>query len=241
METGKTGKYLKYAIGEIILVVIGILIALQINNWNETRKIRATEVLFLENIKADLELNLVALDSFIKSRKKAIESSNIILDIFENRRPLNLNEFNLHSLDVMIWFPFQQNDNTYQELVNSGQLSIISNKDIKDHLQNIQSNLKTIAFVESEMQQDFESYMYDEYFTLVDLNATAKNYFEQTGKGAITTKISEAEVLELLKNRTFKNAFVLSNFNSNLLLEEYSKTQKTTKNLIALIDTEIKN
>ena len=43
METGKTGKYFKYAIGEIILVVIGILIALQINNWNETRKERAQE------------------------------------------------------------------------------------------------------------------------------------------------------------------------------------------------------
>ena len=38
MEQNKTGKYLKYAIGEIALVVIGILIALQINNWNETRK-----------------------------------------------------------------------------------------------------------------------------------------------------------------------------------------------------------
>ena len=38
MEKNKTGKYLKYAIGEIVLVVIGILIALQINNWNENRK-----------------------------------------------------------------------------------------------------------------------------------------------------------------------------------------------------------
>ncbi len=38
MDKNKTGKYLKYAIGEIILVVIGILIALSINNWNENRK-----------------------------------------------------------------------------------------------------------------------------------------------------------------------------------------------------------
>ena len=44
MEKNKTGKYLKYAIGEIILVVIGILIALQINNWNEDRKRRAIEI-----------------------------------------------------------------------------------------------------------------------------------------------------------------------------------------------------
>ncbi len=38
METGKTGKYFKYAIGEIVLVVIGILIALSINTWNENNK-----------------------------------------------------------------------------------------------------------------------------------------------------------------------------------------------------------
>jgi len=43
MEKNKTGKYFKYAIGEIILVVIGILIALSINNWNEQRKNRANE------------------------------------------------------------------------------------------------------------------------------------------------------------------------------------------------------
>jgi len=38
MEPGKTGKYLKYAIGDIILVVVGIFIALRINNWNEQKK-----------------------------------------------------------------------------------------------------------------------------------------------------------------------------------------------------------
>ena len=51
MEKNKTGKYLKYAIGEIVLVVIGILIALSINNWNETRK--------LERKKQELVLNLI--------------------------------------------------------------------------------------------------------------------------------------------------------------------------------------
>ena len=74
METGKTSLYIKYAIGEIILMVIGIHIALQINNWNEHRKTRVTEVIFLENINADLELNLVLLDEFITSRQKTMKS-----------------------------------------------------------------------------------------------------------------------------------------------------------------------
>jgi hypothetical protein len=55
MEKNKTGKYLKYAIGEIILVVIGILIALQINNWNESRKQSTSEKEFITSVKNDLK------------------------------------------------------------------------------------------------------------------------------------------------------------------------------------------
>ncbi|MDO1501189.1 DUF6090 family protein [Winogradskyella maritima] len=55
MEQNKTGKYFKYAIGEIILVVIGILIALQINNWNENRKSLINERVVLTKFLQDLE------------------------------------------------------------------------------------------------------------------------------------------------------------------------------------------
>ena len=48
IEKNRTGKYLKYAIGEIILVVIGILIALSINNWNDSRLENKTEIKILE-------------------------------------------------------------------------------------------------------------------------------------------------------------------------------------------------
>ncbi|MGB5479757.1 MAG: DUF6090 family protein, partial [Eudoraea sp.] len=52
----KTGKYLKYAVGEIILVVIGILIALQINNWNENRKATNEEVKILNALHSDFKV-----------------------------------------------------------------------------------------------------------------------------------------------------------------------------------------
>ena len=51
----KTGKYFQYAIGEIILVMIGILLALQVNNWNEDRKERTSEQKILNEILIDLE------------------------------------------------------------------------------------------------------------------------------------------------------------------------------------------
>ena len=60
MSENKTGKYFKYAIGEILLVVIGILIALQINNWNENRKLNNNEKIILTDLVEDLELDYSA-------------------------------------------------------------------------------------------------------------------------------------------------------------------------------------
>ena len=60
MAKNKTGKYLKYAIGEILLVVIGILIALQINNWNERKQNKVKVDNLLRKILQDIEIDLIA-------------------------------------------------------------------------------------------------------------------------------------------------------------------------------------
>ncbi len=79
METGKTGKYFKYAIGEIVLVVIGILIALSINNWNENKKanIKFNKLLVnvFNNLKVDLEEVQGVIDFY---NKKDTLGTNII-------------------------------------------------------------------------------------------------------------------------------------------------------------------
>src|SRR5210317_1021130 len=91
MNENKTGKYLKYAIGEIVLVVIGILIALSINNWNEDRKNRIYEKRALKelltSLKKDAELNQFIMTN-INGRNEAInyilsfvDSGNIETDI----------------------------------------------------------------------------------------------------------------------------------------------------------------
>ena len=63
MEKNKNGKYFKYAIGEIILVVVGILIALQINNWNENRKDKLSELKYLKGIVSNLNDDISELNN----------------------------------------------------------------------------------------------------------------------------------------------------------------------------------
>lgn len=85
----KTAKYFKYAIGEIILVVIGILIALSINNWNEKRKERALEQKLLENLVENLEQNTERLIIQIERINKDREADNLFLSIIDNNQSYN--------------------------------------------------------------------------------------------------------------------------------------------------------
>jgi len=70
----KTGKYFKYAIGEIVLVVIGILIALQINNWNENRKSAIQENLYLKRLLSENKEDINTFKNNISDLEKGIES-----------------------------------------------------------------------------------------------------------------------------------------------------------------------
>jgi hypothetical protein len=90
----KTGKYFKYAIGEIILVVIGILIALSINNWNEGAKSKIFEQEMLTQIHENLMSDKLTLSKIIENNTNALASSNKIL---------NLNESEIQQDSIKYW------------------------------------------------------------------------------------------------------------------------------------------
>ena len=93
-EKNKTGKYLKYAIGEIILVVIGILIALSINNWNEENKNKKAEQNFYKEILNDLEKDKVKLEGLEVFYNNRIEHAGWLLEMVRNPKiPIDNIEF----------------------------------------------------------------------------------------------------------------------------------------------------
>ncbi len=89
MEKNKTGKYFKYAIGEIVLVVIGILIALSINNWNEERKLETQEIKILKELLVNLRADSTDHASNFEWYDHASKSSAIVVQSLESRTPWN--------------------------------------------------------------------------------------------------------------------------------------------------------
>jgi hypothetical protein len=86
LDSGSTRKYLLYAIGEILLVMIGILLALQVNNWNEWRKDRLKETKILEELVENLEVNANTLEQLIKMNyRRDSLSSEIIISALESK------------------------------------------------------------------------------------------------------------------------------------------------------------
>ena len=89
LGSGSAGKYTIYAVGEILLVVIGILIALQVNNWNEERKNSNREFRLLMELNVNLSSNIEKFKQNINSENRTIQSIDHILDHLENKKPYN--------------------------------------------------------------------------------------------------------------------------------------------------------
>jgi len=131
METGKTSKYLKYAIGEILLVVIGILLALSLNNWNESRKNELIKNRLIEDLVLELRSSKEKIDEVIITGNLHILNGNLFMKHIGS----NVIEVPMDSLTKLGSFftegiPFDLNIPIYEEAKSSGRLSMIGNKQI---------------------------------------------------------------------------------------------------------------
>jgi len=131
MEKNKTGKYFKYAIGEIVLVVIGILIALSINNWNEGLKNQKVEKSFYKDILNDLDKDSIKLAGLTTFYKNRIEHAGWLLEKLRNpESPVDPFEIGQHIHPLYIG-PLSVNYNSsYEAAKSSGAFGNFNNKEI---------------------------------------------------------------------------------------------------------------
>lgn len=138
MNQNKTAKYFKYAIGEIVLVVIGILFALQINNWNEQRKQNTKEQQILLNLESDFKENLIEYNRVNELCKTSYEGNIVLLNLIKSDKPIT-NPSEVDKLIDLIINDFATLDlisGSVDEIINTGSLSIIKDDRLRKQLSN---------------------------------------------------------------------------------------------------------
>lgn len=137
LNKNKTGKYLKYAIGEIVLVMIGILLALQVNTWNNNRVLQKDELKIMKSLHQEFSENLVKFDNAYSVHLKRKNGIETIMAI-------NPQELIADSLRVLILkvsgnnYTFDPYQGIYNSVINSGKIEIISNNSLKERISKIQ-------------------------------------------------------------------------------------------------------
>jgi len=130
MEKNKTGKYLTYAIGEIVLVVIGILIALSINNWSEARIESSVELKLLKTLELDLEENMQRVNQMISSDSILLVQNKNLIQLLKEDHSSYHDSLRIYFGNINTYFAFFPQVMAYESLKSEG-VNLIKNDSLR--------------------------------------------------------------------------------------------------------------
>jgi len=222
----KALKYTRYAIGEIILVVIGILIALQLNTWNEGRKQKVLEIDLLKELKNGLITDLEDANYNLNAQKNTYSSQNLIINWLESDLIYN-DTLSTHFSEISYGTYFASNEGPYQTLKQLGMRTIIN-----DSLRNQISKLYDLKYQEYDVYNKgytkFNNLMlpgYSKYFNEI-------SYYELNMK--------PTDVIGLKKDNELKFALTTTkNFNEILINRTIPEVILEINKTLTMINNEI--
>ena len=241
-DDNKPLKYTRYAIGEIVLVVIGIMIALSINNWNETKKEQILTNKYLVGFINDLERDIRQLDTLINVRKKQSLSANTLLKIIESNE-LDIDEFYEHYYYIFPFYRFIPNSNTLEEVLNSSHLRFITDEEIKNRILDLRSSYKGIQLNEEHVYEDRTVYLY----SALTLNHIEFNGLFIANSGLVNAKrepsFSESKDADIykkdaeyfIKDRQFKSFLNLLDYNLVFVIPQIEAARDECNSIVSLI------
>ncbi|MFN1835214.1 DUF6090 family protein [Balneola sp. MJW-20] len=250
IESGTVTKYLFYAVGEILLVVIGILIALQVNNWNEGRIQKAEERQILANLRLEFDEAISQLAYLNGLRDDIMYAADALVRISNNDGPFE--ESKLDSLFMLLAYTPTFNDPTgsLNSLILSNKINLISDNDLKLELlswprESEDMNEDEIRAVElhdgmyrsymSEFVSTanvFQNYkMPDVQFSLVKKNMT----------GVVPSKYVQSDYQSLLTDPQFINTLHTKAIFMNISKNESGNMISKAERIIVMIDHQLGN
>lgn len=234
LQDNKTGSYLKYATGEVLLVVIGILIAFQVNNWNEQRKNRMYEVTMLEEVQRELindSENIKNLIPYLKS----VQHSFRELAVMKNDHDHNLDSLDIHLLRVRGYGITLKVNKSPFEAIKSAGLDRISNQDIRNnlsslygyHIESIEEWINEVLRVELFTRNEI-------VFQLFDPVAVPDD------DGGVSTQLIIENPLLLFKNPKFDELLFRSSWPLTSTIRRLTFVKERMESLSEQIDQELK-
>ena len=239
LTENKFKKYLIYAIGEIILVVIGILIALQVNNWNENRKNNKVEENYLISLKDEFEFNKQNLTTTVNLNNR---NANFGLQILKHTGPLEP-EINNKTFDSLLVstigyeVEFRPRNEIINELISSGKIALINNSTLRTELSSWAEALQRIRTQESEVSK-YRFQLLE--LTMKEINLRDAITNATGGIFGITKSKFEKKNNQLLTSQEFES--ILTSFigSSKFADQRFSLIDKKIDSILILIKQEIK-
>ena len=239
LSENKGSIYLIYAIGEVVLVVFGILIAFQIDNWNENKELRNTEQQYLFALKEEFNFNKVELETVIYQNKKNTDSALKIVDNTGPEKPqLTEVEFGIlatNSLSEEI--QFNPSQGVLNAIISSGQLVIFNSQELEFALSSWNGLLNKLRLQEQELLN-----LRSRTIEMVRNKANLRKVIygpRLEERGIKQTKFEQGN-LHLLKSVAFDGhmvGFVTMSLNLDY---HYTKLLEEIDKILLLIDDEIR-
>ena len=187
MSENKTGKYLKYAIGEIFLVMVGILLALQINSWNQKRLDRVEERAILQSLHREFQENKILSTKNMNTMKDALKANKVIMALMGSSGE----ELKKHNLDSLFFkslpaSQFTSSEQSISNIIQGGRMNIIRDEEIVKLIYSWQAQTEAVKIRESAL----DNWSYDKiipimskYISLKEMDAYGN--YEWTGKSKL--------------------------------------------------------
>lgn len=223
LAEGKTITYLKYAIGEIVLVVVGILIALQINNYNENQKLRHKEVILLNEMKQNLSDDLKDINFNLEGNIQRIRANQAILETLEGS-VAHSDSLDFFYGNILGNYQLSENTTAWQNLKSIG-VDLISNDSLRSAISYLYSN--RYIYLENLEKGLDDRYQWNNVYPMV-LEHIDVDEVWQSGK--------PADQVKLMEDRKFVQVLKMNLFIREYLQQQYLEVREKITALMARID-----
>lgn len=216
LSNNKVSKYLIYAIGEIVLVVIGILIALSINNWNEGKKTEHNRQVLIASLIEDFKYTY---DDIVNDELPYLKSLKNDIDRFKELSGDNSQLVPVDSLKALAssYFRpnyFNPNLTAYNDAVSSGNLGLLKNKELKNQFTRFMQFLNVYNNIEDQSEHSYYNGAYWEFRKTID-----PDLLSRTSMSTITHEDYHTLTRTPLALNTFKNHELLNKGKYNNILK----------------------